>query len=46
MIAKQLSAYVLLGTTFIDEHVNNVWVGRRTVVLTDHITKADRMSVQ
>ena len=35
IVVKQLSTDAILGTTFIDEHVDAIWVRRRIAVLTD-----------
>ena len=38
VVVKELSCDVLLGTTFIDNHTENIWVRQRVVVLRDGTT--------
>ena len=38
IVVSDLSCDVLLGCTYIDEHTENIWVRRRTVVLRDGTT--------
>ena len=35
VVVRQLTSDVIIGTTFIDEHVENIWVRQRKVILLD-----------
>ena len=46
VVVDSLSADVLLGATFIQQHVNNIWIRRRSLVLVDGTTAPIQLRTQ